>query len=99
MSGDEIKGLHDRLDRIEQITLLGVKEVLDIDEAALFTGYSKGFLYRNTSERTIPHYKKNNKLLFKKSELERWLCGRKVLSKEEINSRADTYTAIYKLKQ
>lgn len=96
MSDDEIKGLHDRLDRIEHISLLAAKEVLDIEEAALLTGYKKGFIYRLTSERRIPHYKKNNKLLFKKSELEAWLCELKVLSGSEINSRAETYVATHK---
>lgn len=33
--------LSDKIDRLEAITLIGAKNVLDIDEAALFTGYSK----------------------------------------------------------
>lgn len=80
-----------RLDRIERLTLISAKAVLDIDEAALLTGFSKGHLYRLTSERKIPHYKKSRKLYFKKSELESWMLEDKVLTAEDIESRATTY--------
>lgn len=85
-----------RLDRIERLTLISAKAVLDIDEASLFTGFSKGHLYRLTSERHIPHYKKNRKLYFKKSELETWLLEDKVMTAEDIESQAETYVVTHK---
>lgn len=85
-----------RLDRIERLTLISAKAVLDIDEASLFTGFSKGHLYRLTSERQIPHYKKSRKLYFKKSELEAWLLEDKVLTAEDIDSQAATYVVTHK---
>lgn len=87
-----------RFDRIEIATRLGAKDVLDIEEAALLTGYKVKGLYTLTSEKRIPHYKKNGKLYFKKSELEAWMTENKVLTDEEINSRAETYTATHKRK-
>lgn len=33
----------------------------------------QAFLYKQTSDRAIPHFKKNRKVLFKKQELEDWL--------------------------
>ena len=85
-----------RLNRIERLTLISAKAVLDIDEASLFTGFSKGHLYRLTSERQIPHYKKSRKLYFKKSELEAWLLEDKVLTAEDIDSQAATYVVTHK---
>ena len=85
-----------RLDRIERLTLISAKDVLDIDEASFFTGFSKGHLYRLTSERKIPHYKKKRKLYFKKSELEDWLLEDKVMTAEDIESQAATYIITHK---
>lgn len=85
-----------RLDRIERLTLISAKTVLDIDEASLLTGFSKGHLYRLTSERQIPHYKKSRKLYFKKSELEAWLLEDKVMTAEDIESQAATYVVTHK---
>ena len=85
-----------RLNRIERLTLIGAKAVLDIDEASVFTGFSKGHLYRLTSERQIPHYKKNRKLYFKKSELEAWLLEDKVMTAKDIENQATTYVVTHK---
>lgn len=84
--------LSDKLDEIRDITLIASKEVLSIEEAVLFTTYSLRYLYRMTSERKIPHFKRGGKLFFKKSELEHWMLSRKVLTNEEIESRAEFHT-------
>lgn len=93
MSAEDTKLITERLDRIERLTLLGAKTVLDIEEAALLTGFSTGHLYRLTSGKQIPHYKKNRKVYFNKPELEAWLLDRRVLSETEIQAKAMTYTA------
>lgn len=92
----KLQTIDTRLDRIERLTLISAKTVLDIDEASLLTGFSKGHLYRLTSERQIPHYKKSRKLYFKKSELEAWLLEDKVLTAEDIESQATTYVVTHK---
>lgn len=84
-----------KLDRIEALTLIGVKNVLDIDEAALFTGYSKGHLYRLTSTKQIPHFKKDRKVVFVKSELEAWLTENPVKTGAQIDREATTYCATH----
>lgn len=70
MSEDIMTAIGQRFDRLEQLTLIGAKPVLNLEEAVVFTGLSKGHLYRLTSEKQIPYYKKCRKLYFKKSELE-----------------------------
>lgn len=87
--------MDERFDRIEVAARLGSKEVLNIEEAALLTGYKVKGLYTLTSEKRIPHYKKNGKLYFRKSELEAWMTENKVLTEKEIHSKAVTYTVTH----
>ena len=91
-----IQDLSDKLDRIESLTLIGAKNILDLDEAVLFTGFSKGHLYRMTSEKKIPHFKKSRKLYFNNTELENWMLEQKILTEDEIQSKASTYVATHK---
>lgn len=88
--------LSDKLDRIGQYTVIAAKSVLNLNEAALFTGFSVGHIYRLTRKKQIPHFKKSRKLYFKKSELEDWMLENKVASNAEISSQAATYVAIHK---
>ena len=96
MSREEYKQINSRLDRIEQLTLIGVKNVLSLEETAAFTGFSVGHLYRLTSQKQIPHFKKNRKLYFRKSDIEDWMTEKRVLTGSEIESKATTYMAIHK---
>lgn len=87
------EAIAERLDRIERLTLISAKTILDADEAATFSSLSIGRIYRLTSEKKIPHYKRGNRLYFRKSELEEWLLETKVKTSDEIASEADNYTA------
>lgn len=88
--------LSDKLDRIEQATMIGSKDILNLTEAAMFTGLSTGHLYRLTSTQAIPHFKKARKLYFKKQELVDWLTDTPIMTKAQINSRAETYISTRK---
>ncbi len=91
----EIKAYIDaRFDRLEALAQLGAKEVVNLEEAAMLTGYRKESLYVLTCGRRIPHYKRNRRLYFRRSELEAWLTEHRVLTEEEIESRAETYTML-----
>lgn len=86
-----LQSLSDKLDSIQRITLIGAKTVLDLEETSLFTGLSKGHLYRLTSGRQIPFFRKNRKLYFKKTDLEKWMTETPCASLKDINSQAATY--------
>lgn len=88
-----------RFDRLEAATLIGSKETLTIEEAALYTGYKVKGLYTLTSQKRIPHYKKNGKLYFDKQELDAWMKANKVKTATEINSQAETYTVTHNRKR
>jgi excisionase family DNA binding protein len=87
----QYRQITERLDRIERLTLIAAKPVLDLTEAAQFTGLSIGHLYRLTSSKQIPHFKKSRKLYFDKQELTAWLTDNRVPTEKEIDSRAATY--------
>lgn len=88
-----------KLDRIGELALISAKTVLDMNEASLFTGLSTGHLYRLTSGRLIPHFKKSRKLYFKKSDLEAWMCEDRVQTVKEIDRQATAYVVTHKRKQ
>lgn len=96
MSSEEYNQLNQRLDRIERLTMIGAKNVLSLEETAELTGFSVGHLYRLTSQKQIPHFKKNRKLYFKKSDIEEWMTERRVMTDSEIDSKATTYLATHK---
>lgn len=93
MVSEEYKAIQERLDHIEWLQQMAVKPVIDIKEAAAFTGFTVPYLYRLTSKREIPFYKKNRKVLFKKSDLVDWLCEVRIMTESELESRAATYCA------
>lgn len=99
MSEDIMTALGQRFDRLEQLTLIGAKPVLDLEEAVMFTGLSRGHLYRLTSEKQIPYYKKCRKLYFKKSELEDWMLERRVPTQAEIEAQAVTRNSINRIRR
>lgn len=70
--------------------------ILTFDEIVNYCGYSKDTIYRLTSKRLIPHYKRENKLFFKRDEIDRWLLADKVKTQEEIAQEAETYCALNK---
>lgn len=88
-----------RFDRLEKATLLGAKDILDAEEAAMLVGLAKKTIYDLTSKKSLPHYKRNGKLYFKKQELEKWMTENKVLTDAEMSSRAETYIVTHQKKR
>lgn len=95
MKTDRLKLIDERLERIEKM-LMAQKTVLDLDEAVLYTGYSRGYLYKLTSKKQIPHYKKSRKIFFNRTELDEWLQEQRIKTDEEIESEAQTYCRTHK---
>ncbi|MDO4334637.1 MAG: helix-turn-helix domain-containing protein [Bacteroidales bacterium] len=79
-----------RFDRLEQLALLGAKNVLTLEEVCLLTGLAKSSVYKLTSTRSIPHYRADNgkHLYFKKSEVEDWLTRNRIGSQLEDEQKA-----------
>lgn len=81
----------ERLERIEKGVMLQ-KNVLTFDEAVMFTGLAKSYLYKLTAGGKIPYYKPSGKLIyFDRSELERWMLRNPVKTADEIEQQAVNY--------
>ncbi len=66
------------------------KEHLTLEEAAVFLGCTKSFLYKMTHLHTIPFYKPSGKMVyFEKSELIKWMTQNRSMSVDEIDERAN----------
>lgn len=83
-----------QLAEIKALTLLAAKDMLTMDDAVLYTGLGKSYLYVLTCKNKIPYYKPNGKnIYFKKSELNDWLQRGRVNSVTEAESAAALYVA------
>ena len=78
------------LKRIENLEdkIVNVKETLTLLEAAEFTGLKSSYLYRLTSDRKIPHYKPQGKILyFDREDLLDWMRQNRISSKLRTDSK------------
>ncbi len=86
MAISNVKGLS----LADRIALIGVKNVIDIDELVLYTGLTRDYLKMLTQKGIIPSYKpeysrkyrNNTKNYYKKAEIDEWLtsCNHKNFS-------------------
>lgn len=85
--------IEQKLDRIEQLTILAAKDALNMDDAAAYTGLSKSYLYRLVCKKQIPYYKSQGgkQTYFAKAELCKWLLKHRVSTVDEAQERAAAY--------
>lgn len=76
-----------------------IPDILDVKQAANFLRLQVTTLYEKTSQRTIPHFKKGNKLYFNRTELQTWVEEGKVKTTSELQSQAASYTMHQELKK
>jgi excisionase family DNA binding protein len=81
----------DRLNAIEQSVRIQAKDILTIEEASVYTGFSKAHLYRLTCEHRIPHYKRDSRLCFDKQELKQWMTEVRIATDSETAQQAQQY--------
>lgn len=86
-----LEDIAQRLERLEALTALASKEVLDINDTAILTGYSVKYLRLLIAKREIPHYRRGNRLYFSRDEIEDWMMGTRIPTKEEMNIKAMGY--------
>ena len=90
---NQVQEQNHRLDALEHL-LFEAKDVLTVEEAAMFLGLSKSFVYKMTHEGSLPFYKPNGKVCyFEKAALLDWMLSTKVAS-----TGGTTYQIAYKKK-
>ena len=91
---DSLQIIEQKLTNIEN-RLVASKEVLTFDETAIFTGFSKSYLYKLTSAGIVPHSKPNGKnLFFDRAKVQEWLLGKPIKTSAEINAAASDYVTL-----
>ena len=80
--------LIERLDRIEKAAVLGAKNILTVNDLCLLYGMKRSFLYKLTSGREIPFYRRAKTIYFKRDEVEAWLTQSCTESKTELQREA-----------
>ena len=77
-----------RIEVLENI-LKDAKQVLTLEEAALFMGISKSSLYKMTHKHELPFFRPNGKLIyFEKAELLKWMRQNRVMTEAETKDAA-----------
>ena len=81
-----------RLDRIESLSALAAKNVLNIDDVVMLTGMTKGTIYQLTHQKKLPYYKPTGRsLYFNRKEVEDWMMRNRYDTIEESDSKASSY--------
>jgi len=76
----------------QRITL-NLKKVLTFDECVEYTGLSKGYIYKLTHGRMIPHFKPSGKkIYFDREEIDQWLLSNRVMTTEEVQCNINSKT-------
>jgi excisionase family DNA binding protein len=66
-------------------------EILNMNQAVDYLTLTKSAIYKFTSGRGIPHFKRGKKIYFKKSELDEWLTKNRISTNEELEQEAMNY--------
>jgi excisionase family DNA binding protein len=76
-----------------------IPDILDVKQAADFLRLKITTLYEKTSLKVIPHFKKGNKLYFKRDELQAWVQAGKVKTTDELQGEASSYILSHEVKK
>ena len=76
----QIEELQKRIEAVEDI-LDNAKEVLSVEEASRFMDIARSSLYKMTSDRSIPFYRPNGKMIyFEKADILAWIRQNRVMA-------------------
>lgn len=78
------------LQELRQLTVLGAKNALTMNDVCLLTGLSKSHLYKLVWSKKIPYYKNEGGKMtyFNKQEIENWLLAYRVPTEAELEQKA-----------
>ena len=80
--------MEERLARIEMLTLLSAKQMLNVKDLSLLTGFKESYIRRLVEENKLPYYKPLGKMIFfDKDEIVSLLKTNRVPSVMEIASQ------------
>ena len=81
-----------KLNRLEKLLSVSVKEILTAEEVELYSGYALSYIYKLTHTNQLPFSKPNNgALFFKKSDVDKYLLKNYNKSVEQLEDEALNY--------
>lgn len=81
--------LHEHRIEVLENLIRDAKQVLTLEEAALYMGVSKSSLYKMTHKHELPFFRPNGKLIyFEKAELLNWMRQNRNMSEGETQEAA-----------
>ena len=83
-----LEDIAQRLERLERMAATQ-KNVLDINETAMLTGYTVKYLRLLISQRNIPYYRRGNRLFFCRADIENWMMQQRIQTNDEIRIKAN----------
>jgi len=79
------------LAELKALTLLAAKNTLTLDDVVLLYGFSRSTIYKMTSAKAIPHYRRGKMLFFDKAELDQWAKANRINTEDEAQQAALAY--------
>ena len=80
------------IEALKSLTLLAAKNTLTLEDVSLLYGFSKSTLYKLTSAKAIPHYRRGKVLFCDKAELDAWAKECRVNTQAEAQQAALAYS-------
>jgi len=71
---------------------------MNVEQLANYLDLSKSHIYKKTSSREIPHYKRGKKLYFSKQEIDKWILKNRIETTKEIDQISKDYILKNKIK-
>ena len=75
---ERLTNIEKALDLIRSI-IMRDKKTLTTEECSNYTSYSISYLYKLTSRKQRPHFKRGKKIYFDKDEIDAWLKQHKII--------------------
>lgn len=79
------------IEELKALTLLAAKSTLTLDDVVLLFGFSRSTIYKMTSAKAIPHYRRGKVLFFDKAELDAWAKANRINTEDEAQQAALAY--------
>lgn len=89
-SMSEFELIQQKLDEIRNLSFIGFKEILSVDEAAIFMNLSRSYIYKLCQCSEIKHFrsKGGKNIYFRKKDLSEWMLAKECMTVDEINVNA-----------
>ncbi|WP_139855662.1 helix-turn-helix domain-containing protein [Aequorivita sinensis] len=66
-------------------------KIMTVHTVSEYLNLSLSCIYKLTSGKEIPHFKRGKRLYFEKNEIDKWVMENKCLTNRDLNERANEY--------